>query len=590
MDASLNSNAQEKVNILLVDDQPAKLLSYEAILGELGETLITATTAREALTWLLKADIGLILIDVCMPELDGFELASMIREHPRFQKTPLIFVSAVQLTDLDRLRGYEAGAVDYVPVPVVPEVLRAKVRVFAELHRKTRQLERLNAELENRVAERTSELEASASRLKESEQQLININERLENLVESRTRERETALAQLFEAQKIDTIGQLTGGVAHDFNNLLMAILGSLELLRKRLPDEPRMLRLLDNAVQGAERGAALTQRLLAFARRQELKPQSVQAPRLIRGMRDLLDRALGPGIEMKVDISDDLRPIEADANQLELAILNLVVNARDAMPSGGSVTIVGREETHQEATEKGAQLTPGDYVCIEVIDTGMGMDESTLARAREPFFTTKGPGKGTGLGLSMVHGLAAQSGGALIVTSKIDVGTTVTLYLPRAAYDCEEVDELPVAKAQGPHAADAHATVLLVDDDALVRTGTAAMIEDLGFVVIECESAVEALQAIEARGGDIDVVITDHAMPGMSGLELIRVLKSNYPGMPVILASGFAEIPGGDAAALAPRLAKPFRQTEISCAIMEAIRDGRRSPRNATAELAEQR
>jgi len=320
------------------------------------------------------------------------------------------------------------------------------------------------------------------------------------------------------------------------------------------------------------------------------LKPQSVQAPRLIRGMRDLLDRALGPGIEMKVDISDDLRPIEADANQLELAILNLVVNARDAMPSGGSVTIVGREETHQEATEKGAQLSPGDYVCIEVIDTGMGMDESTLARAREPFFTTKGPGKGTGLGLSMVHGLAAQSGGALIVTSKIDVGTTVTLYLPRAAHDCEEVDETPVAKAQGPNAADAHATVLLVDDDTLVRTGTAAMIEDLGFVVIECESAAEALHAIEARGGDIDVVITDHAMPGMSGLELIRVLKADYPGMPVILASGFAEIPGGDAAALAPRLAKPFRQTEVSCAIMEAIRDGRRTSRNATAELAEQR
>jgi signal transduction histidine kinase/ActR/RegA family two-component response regulator len=575
MKAAEVKEPDDRVNILLVDDQPAKLLSYEAILGELDETLITATTAREALSWLLKTDIGLILIDVCMPELDGFELASMIREHPRFQKTPLIFVSAVQLTDLDRLRGYEAGAVDYVPVPVVPEVLRAKVRVFVELHRKTRQLERLNAELENRVAERTSELEASATRLKESEQQLININERLENLVEARTREREVALAQLFEAQKIDTIGQLTGGVAHDFNNLLMAILGSLELLRKRLPDEPRMLRLLDNAVQGAERGAALTQRLLAFARRQELKPQSVQAQALISGMRDLLDRALGPGIEMHVDIADDLWPIEADSNQLELAILNLVVNARDAMPDGGSLTIVAREETHVQAASDGAQLAPGDYVRIEVIDTGMGMDESTLARAREPFFTTKGPGKGTGLGLSMVHGLAAQSGGALMVTSQLNTGTKVILYLPRAADDCEGREDASVRVA--PVALSGQATVLLVDDDALVRTGTAEMIEDLGFVVIECESAHEALHVINARADEIDVVITDHAMPGMSGLELIRELAARCPEMPVILASGFAEIPDQQDAAAAPRLAKPFRQSAVSDAIINAVRGAQR-------------
>jgi signal transduction histidine kinase/ActR/RegA family two-component response regulator len=575
MEAAEVKDPNDKVNILLVDDQPAKLLSYEAILGELDETLITATTAREALSWLLKCDIGLILIDVCMPELDGFELASMIREHPRFQKTPLIFVSAVQLTDLDRLRGYEAGAVDYVPVPVVPEVLRAKVRVFVELHRKTRQLERLNAELENRVAERTSELEASATRLKESEQQLININERLENLVEARTREREVALAQLFEAQKIDTIGQLTGGVAHDFNNLLMAILGSLELLRKRLPDEPRLLRLLDNAVQGAERGAALTQRLLAFARRQELKPQSVQPQQLISGMRDLLDRALGPGIEMNVDIADDLWPIEADSNQLELAILNLVVNARDAMPDGGSLTIVAREETHAQAAKHGAQLAPGDYVRIEVIDTGMGMDESTLARAREPCFTTKGPGKGTGLGLSMVHGLAAQSGGALMVTSQINVGTKVSLYLPRSAASCEGHEDASVRVA--PIALSHQATVLLVDDDALVRTGTAEMIEDLGFVVIECESALEALSVIDARAEEIDVVITDHAMPGMSGLELIRELAARYPTMPVILASGFAEIPDQQDIAAPPRLAKPFRQSAVSDAITNAVRGAQR-------------
>jgi CheY-like chemotaxis protein len=261
--------ASDKVNILLVDDQPAKLLSYEVILGGLGENLIKAGSAREALEHLLKTEVAVILVDVCMPETDGFELAAMIREHPRFENIAIIFVSAIQVADPDRLRGYEAGAVDYVPVPVIPEVLRAKVKVFAELYRKTRQLEQLNAQLERRVAERTAELEAST-------QALMTLNDELEHRIEERTREREQALAQLFEAQKMDTIGQLTGGVAHDFNNLLMAILGSLDLLRKRLPDDVRMLRLLDNARQGAERGAALTQRLLTFARRQELKPEAV--------------------------------------------------------------------------------------------------------------------------------------------------------------------------------------------------------------------------------------------------------------------------------------------------------------------------
>ncbi|HZU90010.1 MAG TPA: response regulator, partial [Stellaceae bacterium] len=229
----------DKVDILLVDDQPSKLLSYEAILAPLGENLLKAGSANEAFEHLLKRDVAVVLIDVCMPDLDGFQLAAMIREHPRFQKTAIIFVSAIQVTDLDLLRGYELGAVDYVPVPVVAELLRAKVKVFAELYRKTRQLEQLNAELESRVRERTAELARA--------------NAELERRVEQRTREREAALAQVHEMQKLESLGQLTGGVAHDFNNLLMAVLGNLELLRKYVPDEPRVLRLLDGAIQGAE-------------------------------------------------------------------------------------------------------------------------------------------------------------------------------------------------------------------------------------------------------------------------------------------------------------------------------------------------
>src|SRR5579862_3878300 len=275
--------AEEQVNILLVDDQPAKLLAYEVILSELGENLIKAGSANEALEQLLRSDVAVMLIDVCMPDLDGFELAAMIREHPRFQKTAIIFVSAIQVTDLDLLRGYAAGGVDYVPVPVVPDLLRAKVRVFAELYRKTRQLETLNVELERRVAERTAELAQT--------------NADLERRVEERTAEREAALAQVHEMQKVESLGQLTGGVAHDFNNLLMAVLGNLELVGKLIPDDEKLRRLIDGAIQGAERGATLTKRMLAFARRQELKPETVDAPALVAGMVEMLRRSLGPGI-----------------------------------------------------------------------------------------------------------------------------------------------------------------------------------------------------------------------------------------------------------------------------------------------------
>src|SRR5690242_2293949 len=297
---------KDPVNILLVDDQPAKLLSYRAILDELGENLISAGSAREAFTHLLKKNIAVILIDVIMPELDGFELAAMIRNHPRFQTTSIIFVSAIALTDLDRLKGYESGGVDYVPVPVVPELLRAKVRIFAELYRKTQQLERLNTELERRVEQRTAELARANSELERT-------NSELEQRVEERTREREEALAQVHEMQKLESLGQLTGGVAHDFNNLLMAVLGNLELAKKYLPDNRRVLRLIDGAIQGAERGAALTKRMLAFARRQELRPEAVHIEKLVDSMIEMLGRSVGPAIQIATDFERGLTPIRVD-------------------------------------------------------------------------------------------------------------------------------------------------------------------------------------------------------------------------------------------------------------------------------------
>ncbi|HUH84339.1 MAG TPA: response regulator [Stellaceae bacterium] len=539
--------AHDPVNILLVDDQPAKLVTYEAILQDLGETLITAGSAREALEHILKKSIAVILIDVCMPELDGFELAAMIRNHPRFQKTAIIFVSAIALTDLDRLKGYESGGVDYVPVPVVPELLRAKVRVFAELYRKTHQLELLNSELERRVAERTAELAQA--------------NAELERRVEERTRERELALAQVHEMQKLESLGQLTGGVAHDFNNVLMAILGNLDLVAKRLGGGDPSRNLVDGAIRAAERGATLTRHMLAFARRQELRPEAVDVALRIGGMAELLQRSLGPGIEIEMQFRDDLAAVRVDPNQLELAILNLALNARDAMPQGGRLAIGASRVALEGGRIQG--LAPGNYICIAVSDTGVGMDDTTLKRAPEPFFTTKGVGKGTGLGLSMVYGLAAQSGGVARIFSRPGSGTTIELWLPLAEGDAAGEAELApsaLSNAQGS------CRILLVEDDALVMSASISMLEELGHRVLSAPSAARALELLK-REQRVDLVITDHAMPGMSGTELAAHLHALRPDLPVLLATGYADLPNGQATTL-PRLEKPFRLEKLAATI----------------------
>jgi signal transduction histidine kinase len=449
----------------------------------------------------------------------------------------------VAMTDPDRLKGYELGAVDYVPVPVVPDLLRAKVRVFADLYRKTRQLETLNAELERRVAERTMELAQT--------------NAELEERVEERTREREAALAQVHEMQKLESLGQLTGGLAHDFNNLLMAILGNLDLLTQKLPGDSAVKRLVEGAIRSAERGAALTKRLLAFARRQELRPEAVDAPRLIKGMAEMLQRSLGPAIEINMEFAPGLVMLRVDPNQLELALLNLALNGRDAMPQGGRLTIAARRET----VEAGRQdLRPGDYVCLAVTDTGIGMDEATLKRAAEPFFTTKGIGKGTGLGLSMVHGLAAQSEGAARITSRVGEGTTVELWLP-VADDEESARRQAAASASvGPTRL---CSILIVDDDPMVAATTAAMLEDLGHSVLVVSSGPLALNVVRSDA-HIDLIVTDYAMPGMTGAELAKHIRQVRPTLPIILATGYADLPNADDPGL-PRLAKPYRRDEMA-------------------------
>jgi CheY-like chemotaxis protein len=361
----------------------------------------------------------------------------------------------------------------------------------------------------------------------------------------------------------------LTGGVAHDFNNLLAVIAGNLELLRKRMPDDPKITRLLDSAIQGTQRGSALTQRMLAFSRRQDLKPELVDVRDLVKGMAELLQRSIGPMVQIETRFPLRLPCAHVDANQLELGLLNLVVNARDAMPDGGMITIAAREE--RIGPNHASRLLPGEYVCLTVTDTGHGMDEATLTRAMEPFFTTKGVGKGTGLGLSMVHGLAAQSGGRLALKSRIDEGTTAEIWLPAiSAKAATPAEPLMREDAVGTKSEIRSLGVLIVDDDALVLQNTAAMLEDLGHRVIEASSAREALEYLE-RATSVDLVITDQVMPGMTGLQLQQAIKQRWPHLRVILVTGYAELPS-DLDCDLVRLNKPFRQHVLAQAIAESI------------------
>jgi len=377
----------------------------------------------------------------------------------------------------------------------------------------------------------------------------------------------EKAREALFQSQKMDAIGQLTGGIAHDFNNLLMAIIGSIELVRKRLAEDPRITPLLDNAIQGARRGTALTQRMLAFARRQDLKTEAVDVPALVRGMTELLQRSIGPQVSIETRFPLGLAMARGDVNQLELALLNLVVNARDAMSGDGRITIGAREEN---VGGDFGPLRAGRYVCIAVSDTGEGMDEVTLARAMEPFFTTKGIGKGTGLGLAMVHGMAEQLGGSLVLRSRAGAGTTAEIWLPAAEatpHAIEQEVEPPETQTVDVRSL----RILAVDDDALVLMNTAAMLEELGHSVVETYSGTDALDVLRSDPS-IEMIITDQAMPKMTGVQLAEVARREFPGMPIVLATGYAELPPGPDLGLI-KLAKPFLEQDLRRIIAEAVK-----------------
>jgi PAS domain S-box-containing protein len=394
---------------------------------------------------------------------------------------------------------------------------------------------------------------------KAAEEELRELNATLEVRIAQAIDEREEVQKALRQSQKMEAMGQLTGGVAHDFNNLLTPIVGTLDMLQRRGVGGEREQRLISGAVQSADRAKTLVQRLLAFARRQPLQTVPVDVAKLISDMGDLVASTTGPQIKVVVDAPANIPAAIADLNQLEMALLNLSVNARDAMLEGGTMRISA--STDWVGAGHRSKLPAGEYLCLSVADTGTGMDAATLARAVEPFFSTKGVGKGTGLGLSMVHGLASQLNGALTLQSSPGLGTNVELWLPRS----KTVPAAALRIAEAAEAGSARGVALLVDDEELVRASTSYMLAELGYRVIEAASGEEAVGLMGA-GESFDLLITDHLMPGMNGTDLAKVVREARPGTAILLVSGYAEREGLDPDL--PRLAKPFRKNELAASL----------------------
>ena len=399
-----------------------------------------------------------------------------------------------------------------------------------------------------------------------TEAALRELNDTLESRVQHELAIRHRAVDALRQAQKMESIGQLTGGIAHDFNNLLMAISSSLELLKKRLPSDLQYDRLIDNAQQATERGAGLTQRMLAFARQQDLKSEPVDVAHLIGGMTHLLQHTLGPAWTLAFDLPDGFPSVMADANQVEMAIVNLTVNARDAMADGGTIHLT-TDRLHV-APGNTLELAAGEYIRISVRDQGTGMDVETLQRATEPFFTTKGVGKGTGLGLSMVDGLAKQMNGTFTLESVPSQGTSATLWLPVAD---DRTTAMVVAPRAGPSSISiGQLKILAVDDDALILMNTAEFLQDLGHNVFEALSGQEALALLDQHP-DVDLIVTDQAMPNMTGLQLIANAREIKPDLSVVIVTGYGEIPQNSQLGLV-KLDKPFTQDQLSRSLKDAV------------------
>jgi signal transduction histidine kinase/FixJ family two-component response regulator len=660
-DASVPS---ERARVLLVDDDERNLLAVANVLEDLGD-MVLARSGEEALRHLLKGEFAVILLDVYMPGMDGYETAQIIRNRDQTKGIPIVFLSAVNKEAEHQLRGYSMGAVDYVFKPVDPIILRSKVAVFVELFEKTKEVERkagreqalldanlranselLRTEQELRRAEQrqaaiiqslpmvlylepydaaqraptyiSGDLEAICGFTLEQVQLQPEIwadrlhpddRNRVLAALEARRRtgrssieyrwqcadasykhfldqavllrdadgkpvefagtltdisEQRSLESQLVQAQKMDAIGKLTGGIAHDFNNLLAAVIGGLSLLERRASLGEEQQRVLGMTKRAAEQGSELVRQLLAFARRQRLQPNPVELSALREAVSNLLAHTLGGLVSVEWQMGEGVWTVFADRAQLELALVNLIINARDAMPSGGIVTVIA--ENREVADDELPGVTPGDYVRICVADTGTGISADHLEKVLEPFFTTKEVGKGSGLGLSMVYGFAKQSNGAFRIESELDSGTRAELWLPRAPASAQgEADKAPEQQSEPLRPL----KLLLVDDHPEVRSTTAALLEDSGHEVVQAENGAAALILLKQRECDFDLLITDYAMPHLSGTDFLREARLLCPDVPALLITGYADTEMiRDRPADVEMLQKPFTPAKLEAAI----------------------
>jgi len=664
--------SDERVRVLVVDDDERNLLAIETVLEDIGEVVV-ARSGEEALRHLLKGDFAVILLDVYMPGMDGYETAHIIRSREQTKRIPIVFLSAVNKETEHLIRGYSMGAVDYVFKPVDPVVLRSKVAVFVDLFAKTREIEhkarheqalldanlRANAELLRAEQElrRAEQRQAAiiqslpillylepltcdprcptfvsgdfpamtgyafaevlenpalwAARLHEEDRDrvLLALDERARTgrlSVEYRWRcadgsfkhfhdqavllkdpggvpveyagtltdvtERRLLESQLVHAQKMDAIGKLTGGIAHDFNNLLAAVLGGIGLIERRAELAEEHRKILGMTRRAADQGTELVGRLLAFARRQQLQPAPVDLASLHKGVHDLLSHTLGGLVELEWQLPDyDWRAF-ADRSQLELALMNLIINARDAMPEGGTITT--RASSRLIDSGHPLDLPPGRYVALEVADQGSGIPPEIMEKVLEPFFTTKPVGKGTGLGLSMVYGFARQSGGTLQLRSAPGEGTRATIWLPEASADEQRAEPAPCAvdEPQLPPL-----TILLVDDHPEVRITTAALLRELGHQVLEALSGAEALDLLKADASRIDLLLSDYAMPQLSGTDIVAAARECRPGLPALLVTGYADADEiGERPSDVAILSKPFTVPDLASALARTVQASR--------------
>jgi PAS domain S-box-containing protein len=644
--------------ILVVDDDPRNLLAVEEILRAPGIEIVTAESGESALRHVLKDDFAVILLDVQMPRIDGYEVAGLIRGRMRSSRVPIIFLTAYNKDDLHVFRGYSAGAVDYVFKPIEPLILKSKVDVFVDLYRKTEEIRRQGEEerrllMENlRVRSEKLKTEQALRRREEHQsivlqslpialytaslqedhrqlhftsdsveritgferdaflerhdfwisrvhaddkarvlQQLAAINEEGAVALEYRWRcadgsdrhfldqtvvvrdddgrpreyfgmwfditERKQMEQNLLHASKLEAVGRLTGGIAHDFNNMLSVVIGNLDLLQKAVDGNDKAERRAKMAIEGAQRCADLTHRLLAFSRRQPLQATTLDVQQLMPGLLELMRRTLGERINVSLKAESPVWPIKVDRAQLEAALLNLAVNARDAMPEGGDLCIA----LENRSVPEDINVAAGDYVVISVADTGVGMPPEILERVFEPFFTTKESGKGTGLGLSMVYGFVQQSNGHVELDSLPNKGTTIRIFLPRTDGEAMEFPSETAGPTMQPFG-DGQ-TILVVEDDPAVRQVAVSTLKSLGFQVKEAETGDAAADMLKTSDG-VKLVLSDVRMPGaLTGIDLARLVRREWPSVQVLLTTGYVE--GNETIDDIDLLYKPYRASDLA-------------------------